>query len=456
MRIAVVGTGYVGLVSAVCLADLGHEVTCVDLDRDRVAAVNAGRAPIHEAGLPELLTSVVASGRLTATTDVQEAVAGARLSLLAVGTPFDGSAIDVRQVRAAAEDVGRALAGRDDHHAVVVKSTVVPGTTEDVVAPAVAAASGRALGEGFGVAMNPEFLREGSAVEDFSNPDRIVYGASDAATMAVLDELYAVFPDTDRVRTTPRTAEMIKYAANSLLATLISFSNEIGNLSAAVGVDVTDVLAGVHLDRRLSPLLDDGTRVRPGITTYLEAGAGFGGSCFPKDVQALVAHGKAAGQDMSILEAVLEVNAHQPTRLVELVRTHLGDLAGQRVAVLGLAFKPGTDDVRESPALPVVTALADAGADVVAWDPVAVDNARDALSRPDVAWTDDLATALQGAAAAVIVTRWPQLEALPDLLGPAADRVLVVDGRRMLAPTSVPRYVGIGLDDRHVDPEEQP
>ena len=446
MDIAVIGTGYVGLVTGTCLADLGHQVTCVDLDADRVAAVTAGRAPIHEDGLPELLATAVASGRLRATTDVHDAVSGARLSILAVGTPFDGSAIDVRQIRAAAADVGRALAeAPDDFHAVVVKSTVVPGTTEEVVAPAVAEGSGRVLGEGFGVAMNPEFLREGSAVDDFSAPDRIVYGTSDDRTLALLDELYAVFPDTDKVRTAPRTAEMIKYAANSLLATLISFSNEIGNLCAAVGVDVVDVLEGVHLDKRLSPILEDGTRIRPGITTYLEAGAGFGGSCFPKDVHALIAHGRAIGQDMGLLDEVLRINRRQPTRLVDLLRTHLGTLTDRRIAVLGLAFKPGTDDVRESPALPVVSELVTAGADVVGWDPVAVGTAGAALAElghGDVPLSDDLPAVLDDADAVVIVTRWPQLQGL---LAARGDDPLVVDGRRMLPPDAVPNYAGIGL-----------
>lgn len=449
MKVSIVGTGYVGLVSGVCLAHLGHEVICVDLDTEKVDRINAGETPIHERGLDALLAQTIGQ-RLTATTDLAAAVAGTEITLIAVGTPFAGEQIDLGQIEAAARQIGAALAGKDGYHTVVVKSTVVPGTTEDVVLPLVEQSSGRAAGTGFGVGMNPEFLREGEAVEDFLNPDRVVLGGIDALSLDALAELYAVFPGVDVVRTTPRTAEMIKYAANSVLATMISFSNEIANLATAVGgVDVAEVMRGVHLDRRLSPILGkdwrEGDRIVPGFTTYLEAGCGFGGSCFPKDVKALIAHGQAMGEEMALLNAVIAVNEAQPQRVVDLLSEGLGELGGRRIAILGLAFKPNTDDMRESPAIPVVQALAAAGAELVAFDPVAESEARKVFNGTAVEYAGDLAAAIAGVDAVALMTRWSEFERLPQLLADRDPQPLVVDGRRMLAKESVARYRGIGL-----------
>jgi UDPglucose 6-dehydrogenase len=440
VRVSIVGTGYVGLVSGVCLAHVGHDVTCIDIDAQKVAAINDGNSPIHEEGLEELLRGVLEQARFRATTDLVRAVTDSEVTILAVGTPFGEDRIDLGQIVAAAEQIGAALADDDRYHVVVVKSTVVPGTTEEVVGPAIERTSGRRLGSEVGLAMNPEFLREGVAVEDFLEPDRIVLGGIDDRTLDVLSELYAVFEATPILRVDPRTAEMVKYTSNALLATLISFSNEIGNLCAELGTDVTRVLEGVHLDRRLSPVVD-GRRIAPGILVYLGAGCGFGGSCFPKDVKALVAHGENAGVPMPMLRSVLDINAAQPSVLVERLRRHL-DPAGARIAVLGAAFKPGTDDVRESPALKVVAELRRDGADVVVHDPIALDNFRAAMADDGISYTPDLATALEGADAAVVITAWPQYRDLPELL---ADRdVLVVDGRRMLPGAELARYDGIG------------
>jgi UDPglucose 6-dehydrogenase len=440
MKVSIVGTGYVGLVSGVCLAHVGHDVTCVDVDADKVAAINAGHSPIHEEGIDELLDSVLGE-RFRATTDLSAAVASTEVTILAVGTPFGEDRIDLGQIVAAAEQIGTVLAGLDRYHVVVVKSTVVPGTTQDVVGPALERTSGRRVGADMGLAMNPEFLREGVAVEDFLEPDRIVLGGIDERTLDVLHDLYAVFEPVPILRVNPKTAEMVKYTSNALLATLISFSNEIANLCAELGTDVTEVLEGVHLDRRLSPVVD-GRRVSPGILVYLGAGCGFGGSCFPKDVKALVAHGEAAGVGMPILRSVLDVNEAQPEILVERLRRHL-DPAGARIAVLGAAFKPGTDDVRESPALKVVPALRAAGAEVVVHDPIALDNFRGAIGDDGVTLTTDLGAALADADAAVLITAWPQYAAVPGLL--TGRDTLMLDGRRMLAADAVARYDGIGF-----------
>jgi UDPglucose 6-dehydrogenase len=444
MRVSIVGTGYVGLVSGVCLAHVGHDVTCVDVDEGKVASINAGTSPIHEEGLTELLAGVVGN-RFRATTDLASAVAASEVTILAVGTPFGEERIDLGQIETAAGQVGEAMRALDRYHVVAVKSTVVPGTTEEVVGPAVARTSGREVGGGFGLAMNPEFLREGVAVTDFLEPDRIVVGGVDDRSLDVMSELYAVFADTPLLRVDPRTAEMIKYSANAALATLISFSNEIGNLCAATGTDVTEVLGGVQLDRRWSPVVD-GVRVQPDILSYLAAGCGFGGSCFPKDVKALVAHGEASGADLPLLRSVLQVNARQPKVLVERLRRHL-DPAGQRIAVLGAAFKPGTDDVRESPTLTVVPELIAAGAEVVIHDPVALENAREVLGEVAISYVEDLEEAVRGVAAVVLVTAWPDYRSLPKLLADDG-ATIVVDGRRLLDPESVGRYDGVGFPDQ--------
>ncbi|MHA3980933.1 UDP-glucose dehydrogenase family protein [Halovulum sp. GXIMD14794] len=443
MRVSVIGTGYVGLVSGVCLASKGHEVVCVDVDADKVARINAGDPPIYELGLEELLGQV-AGKTLTATTDLEAAVRDTELSLIAVGTPFDGSAIDLKYIRTVAEQIGAVLKDKPGYHCVVVKSTVVPGTTEDEVLPILERVSGKTAGPDFGVGMNPEFLKEGEAIADFMEPDRIVLGGIDEASRDALGQLYDCFPDVDKIRTTPRTAEMIKYTANSLLATLISFSNEIGNLCAASGVDVVEAMAGVHLDKRFSPILPDGSRVSPSSLVYLAAGCGFGGSCFPKDVKALISYGKAAGNGMDLLSSVIAVNEAQPARMLEMLRRHHPDLAGLRVAVLGMAFKPGTDDIRESPSLPVTQALIDAGADVHAHDPIARHEAEKQFPQ-GVTFHDDLGEALEGAEAVLLMTSWPEYKALPELLAGRDPAPLVVDGRRFLAKDSLPRYEGIGL-----------
>ena len=444
MKISVVGTGYVGLVSGVCLAEKGHEVICVDIDQAKVDRINAGESPIHEDGLEALLKKHVGE-RLQATTDLEQAIRESEVSLIAVGTPFDGDAIDLSFIRQVSEGIDRVLADKEDYHVVVVKSTVVPGTTDSVVLPILEAASGKKAGEDFGVGMNPEFLREGVAVEDFMDPDRIVLGGMDERSLEVMKRMYTVFDGVDVVRTNPRTAEMIKYTANSLLATMISFANEVGNLCAATGeVDVTEVMNGVHLDKRLSPTTAQG-RITPSFTTYIAAGCGFGGSCFPKDVKALVAHGRERGMPMDLLGSVIEVNTQQPTRMISLLKKHFPELKGVKVAVLGLAFKPGTDDIRESPSIPIIQALLDENADVVGFDPVAEAEMKHLYPAGKIRYADSLVEAIDGVDAILLVTRWKEFEDLPELLSTMTKAPLLVDGRRMLDKQSVEHYEGIGL-----------
>lgn len=445
MKVCIIGTGYVGVVTGACLAEKGHQVTCVDIDRVKIEQLNRAEPGIHERGLAELLKKNVGT-RLRGTTDLPGAVLESDLSLIAVGTPFDGGEIDTAYVRSAAEAIGAVLRERSDYHTVVVKSTVVPGTTESVVLPILEATSGKRAGEDFGVGMNPEFLREGEAVDDFLQPDRIVLGGIDERTLQVMDELYRVFEGVDVIRTNPKTAETIKYASNALFATMISYANEMGNLCAALGgLDINEVMRGVHLDHRLSPILPDGERIVPTFLTYLEAGCGFGGSCFPKDVRALIAHGRAAGLSMELLDSVIRINERQPYEVVSRIKKHFPSLAGIRVALLGLAFKPGTDDMRESPVLPVARELIEQGAVLTAYDPVARREAEKLFPIGSIEFVDDLPSCIEGVDVIALMTRWPEFESLPQRLQGRIPQPLVVDGRRMLDKRAIDRYEGIGL-----------
>jgi UDPglucose 6-dehydrogenase len=434
MKLAVVGTGYVGLVSGVCLAAKNHDVTCVDLNPEIVERLNRAEPTIHERGLPELLAEVHEAGNFRATTRITEALEGAQTVILAVGTPSENGVIDLKYIRAASSEIGSILRDRADYLSVIVKSTVVPGTTDTVVREEIENASGKKLGEGFGLGMNPEFLREGEAIEDFMEPDRIVFGHEDAMTLGHLRELYAPW-EVDKLEVNTRTAEMIKYANNCLLATQISAVNEIATLAAAVGgIDVMDVMTGVHLDKRWNPILGPGHnlgRANPKILTYLIPGCGFGGSCFPKDVQALRSQGEAVGMKMEMLNAVLSVNDAQPGQVRRILEMEVGALAGKRVLLLGLAFKPETDDVRESASLSIATDLLDAGALVAAHDPIATQNFIRAFgsAADGIDFVEEWETALGQAEIIVIATRWAEYALVGDLA--RADQI-VFDARRLL------------------------
>ncbi|MGH6617935.1 MAG: UDP-glucose dehydrogenase family protein [Alphaproteobacteria bacterium] len=445
MRISVIGTGYVGLVTGVCLAEVGHDVTCVDVDPVKVQTIRSGKTPIFEDGLEPLLQRHLGK-RLWVTETLRDAVLESEVTFIAVGTPFDGKEIDLTYIRQAAREIGRALADKPSYHLVIVKSTVIPGTTDNVVAPIVAEESGKVAGRDFGVGMNPEFLTEGVAVQDFMDPDRIVLGGADEKAIETMAAIYAPFKDAPTVRTNNKTAELIKYASNATLATMISFSNEIANLATRLGgIDAAEVMKAVHLARYFTTTLKDGRRVTAPIASFLYAGCGFGGSCLPKDVSALAAQGASAGEPMRMLNSVLEINRERPERTVAILRKHFPSLRGVRVAVLGLAFKSDTDDIRQSPALPIIDLLLQDGAAVSAFDPIAIEPARKALPEGKVSFAESLEEAVRGAEAVIITTSWKEFGRLPALLSDVANPPVVIDGRRMLDKRSVRRYDGIGL-----------
>jgi len=416
MKLSVVGSGYVGTTIAACFAELGHDVTAIDIDESVVDSLNKGNATIHEPGLDDLLAEHVGD-RLRATTDYS-VTPETDATFLALPTPSkaDGS-LDTAIILAAAQSVGEALAEKSEPHLVVTKSTVTPGTTETEIAPTVREAAGGSEAITFG--MNPEFLREGSAVDDFLNPDKIVLGTAGdewaAETLRAIFEPLIERTNAPVVETGIQEAEMIKYANNAFLASKISLINELGNICKEHGIDAYEIADAIGLDDRIGE-------------QFLRSGVGWGGSCFPKDVDAIIAAAREQGYDPELLSAAVGVNDRQPGRMVDLLERHV-EPAGKRIAVLGLAFKPGTDDIRNSRAIPLIDALLDRGASVVAYDPVAVDNMREQY--PDIAYADSAADALSGADGALVVTDWAEFADLDREFDEMSTPV-VVDGRRII------------------------
>lgn len=457
MKVAVVGCGYVGLVSAVGLATVGHDVVGVEAHEGRRQQVAAGVAPFHEPGLQESLQAVIAAGRLRVSADVVD-TADADVVLLAVQTPPDaGGAIDLQYLQAAAEAVAEAFQRTPRRRVVATRSTVVPGTADHVVAPAFRRAGTDTTTS---VASNPEFLREGSALDDFLHPDRIVVGCRDEWGQTLLEEVYRPL-GAPVIATMPATAELAKYTSNAFLATLISFSNEIARIcETQPGVDVEDVLAVLHLDRRLRPPANGSSPAAPEILSYLKAGCGYGGSCLPKDLSALIAHAENGGLPVPLLEAVRTVNEDQPDRVVTMVADALGGLQGRTVTVLGVAFKAGTDDLRDSPGLKVVRKLLDGGASVRVHDPLVVAAALPSDVRARVTATGTLGEAVATADACVLTTNAPEFATLASLLDDKCGSVLpvIVDGRRLLHADQLASagYYAVGRAPLSATPQGEP
>jgi len=439
--ISVLGVGYVGLCTAVGFASRGYRVLAATHDLEKVDSLNRGVPPFFEPNLEALLGGVVRNGKLRCTADVREAVSGSDVTFVTVGTPSraDGS-IDLRFIERSAAEIGKSLAEKDDYHLVVVKSTVIPGTTGNTVRPIVERLSGKRCGSGFGLCMSPEFLREGNAVEDTLKPDRVVIGEFDRRSGDALENLFNEFYEgrIPTLRTNLPTAEMIKYANNSFLATKVSFINCIANICEKVAdTDVEVVAKAVGMDHRINP-------------RFLRAGLGWGGSCFPKDVKALVSFSKSLGYEAPILEAALRVNDAQPLRAMELARSKLGSLRGKRIAVLGLAFKPDTDDMRESRAIVLIDALLREGARVTAYDPKSVETARSIIG-DRIEYAESAESCLKGADCCIVATEWREFEKLqPEDFVSVMRKHVVIDGRRVFKPDEFRgkvEFTAIGLGE---------
>lgn len=398
MRIVIVGSGYVGLVSGACLAEVGHQVVCVDVDQAKVAKLKDAISPIFEPGLEALIKKNSAAGRLTFTTSYEEALPKAQCAFIAVGTPEgeDGSA-DLKYVRAVAKTIGQLASG---NLCVIVKSTVPVGTCDMVEEILTEELSKRNVAFNVSVASNPEFLKEGAAIDDFMKPDRIVVGVKNDADRAVFRELYRPFTmddDAKLMMMDRRSSELTKYGSNAMLATRISFMNELSQLCEKIGANIDNVRLGMGADPRIGK-------------KFLYAGPGYGGSCFPKDVAALRKTGEKNGVTLSVLNAVTQANESQKRYVTEKIKRHFkGDLKGRKICLWGLAFKPGTDDVREAPALTIIEHLTEWGADVVAHDPEAMETfARELGPNPKMTYAKDAFSAIQGADALVLVTEWSE------------------------------------------------
>lgn len=435
MKLTIIGTGYVGLVSGTCLAEHGHTVTGVDIDRKKIALLKKGQSPIYEEGLAELIKRNITAQRLFFTTDLAESAPTSEVISIAVGTPSapDGS-VDLTHVKQAAKDIARVLTKvpkdkRLPHYVIATKSTVPIGTGQLITDIIKKYYHGQ-----FSVISNPEFLREGQAVWEFLNPDRTIIGVENDSAKKIMTELYSSFPGP--ILTTNRiTAELIKYAANSYLATSISFINSLSQLAEKVGADITQVSEGLRLDKRI------------GRQSFVTAGPAWGGSCFPKDVRGLAHFAKEIGVELPLVEATLEVNERQRRFVVEKIRSILKNLHGKKLAIWGLAFKPGTDDVRESPAIEITKLLTQHGATIHAYDPIAESNARAVM--PDIFYAPTPYETAKAADAIIVLTDWPSFKSIDfKLVAQLVKQPFFFDMRNIFEPATLKKhgfnYIGLG------------
>ena len=435
IKIAVLGMGYVGLASGMAYAKHGFKTICTTTTPSKAENLNKGIPPFYEPELGTLVKEVVKKGMLSGTTDNIKAIQESDVTFICVGTPSlpNGSA-DLSAVKATANDIGTVLKDKDEYHVVVTKSTIVPGTTENLVLPIVEKNSGKKVGNDFGLCMNPEFLRQGQAVHDSLNPDRIVIGEYDKKSGNILEHIYTGY-DCPKMRCEIKAAELIKYAANSLLATKITFANEFSRISEKFNIDVYEVMKGVGLDFRINPM-------------FLGAGCGFGGSCFPKDVKAIVALSKKIGVDTPLMDAVLYTNELQPMHFVDIIKDTVGSLNGKTIAFLGLSFKPDTDDTRETRALPIIKKLYQEGAHVKAYDPKAYYKFKPLTDLP-IEYMDTWEDALKDSDFAVIQSDWKEIRDIkPEDFKRLLKNPIVIDGRRTYNPDQLLKkgvtYRGIG------------
>ena len=445
-KISVMGSGYVGLTTAVGFASKGYNVIISTHDMDKVASINKGIPPFHEPGLPELLRKTVGEGNLRCVSDSETAVLDTDITFIASGTPSkpDGS-IDLKYIRNAAREIGEALKKKNEYHLVVVKSTVVPGTTNDTVKFTIEKYSRKKCGSAFGLCMSPEFLAEGTALQDTFSPDRIVIGEYDKKSGDLLESLYKDFCGRKAppiVRTNLPNAELVKYASNAFLAMKVSFINQMANLCQKIpNTDVAAIARGIGLDKRIGPL-------------FLKAGLGLGGSCFPKDLKALLNFAKKTRTALPLTEATLSVNSVQPLKAVELAEQLLENFEGNRVAILGLSFKPGTDDMRDAVSIKIVDELLKKKARVRVYDPAAMKNAR-AIFGKKIRYCKSATECVKNADCAILVTEWPEfLQLKPEDFAANMRKPILIDGRHIYDPRKFSRklrYVAIGVGAKNAE-----
>jgi len=440
--VSIIGAGYLGLCTATSLAYKGHKVICVDSDLRKVRRINKGNAPFYEPKLEVLLKEVLRKGYFKCVTDYEEAIHNASITFIAVGTPSKpNGSINLRYMESSAKEIGKALEKKESYHLVVVKSTVIPGTTEKLVKTYIEKYSGRQCGVGFGLCVNPEFLREGSAIHDTLRPDRIIIGEYDKKSGDALENFYQNFYGKEippLIRTNIPTAELIKYANNAFLAMKISFINEVARICEKIpNVDVICIAKAIGLDKRIGP-------------SFLGAGLGYGGSCLPKDLKALIAFSRSLDYRSKLLTAIDNVNEKQPEKAIELCKEALGNLKGKQIAILGLSFKPETDDIREAVSIKIIKALLKEGAEVIAYDPVAIPNARRKLGKR-IYYASSSIDCIKNADCCIVVTEWDEFKKLkPEDFVQNMRNPLLIDGRRIYDPKEFSaklkfRTIGLGI-----------
>ena len=434
MKITIVGTGYVGLITGVCLASKGHKVIAVDINKKIVESINKSKPHFHEKGLPELLKKVISNKSFYASTSLEKALNLSEVVIIAVGTPSKNGDIDLSYVEFVSEQIGKYMKSSKNTICVIVKSTVVPGTTDNIIKNIIEKKSNLDH-KTFGLGMNPEFLKEGSAIYDFMNPDRIVFGYEDDKALKILKNLYKPF-DCQKILVNTRTAEFIKYANNTILASQISLSNELSLLASKLSnVDFTKVLHGVQSDYRWNPKFENKS-IKPDILSYQIPGCGYGGSCFPKDVEAISALGSKQGIDMVMTNAITKVNSKQPYQVVNLIEQKFGSIKSKKVLLLGLSFKPETDDVRESPSIKIIESIYDLDTQITVHDPIALRNFKKKVGHifPKIISTSNWKNCIGKNEIIIVATNWIEYRELLEL---DISRKLVFDCKRLFSPDEI-------------------
>jgi UDPglucose 6-dehydrogenase len=442
MKISIIGLGYVGLVTGICFCEHGHKVTCVEKNQKKISDLNKKKEIIYEPGLKNLLQKHL-NRNFTVTDNVKKAILNTDISFIAVGTPFKNGKFNASYLKSAAKDIGLSLKHKKKYHVVVVKSTVLPGTTDTLIKKCIEKYSGKKSGKHFGLSMNPEFLREGEAINDFIKSDRIIIGSDTKKTQLLVKKVYKNFKKVPILMTNNKTAELIKYTSNSLLANLISFSNEISNIGDKIGdINFDQVLKGVSLDRRITTKVNN-KLVTPGLVSYLEPGCGFGGSCFPKDVKSLSYLASKLKSDNLILKSILKTNEKQVDKLYKIILKNTPS-SKKNILILGLAFKPDTDDIRESPSIKLIKKLLKNNKNMIeVYDPVALNNTKK-IFKSKLTYSNNLRKSVLNKDVIVVMTKWKILKNLNNIL-PKNSKSLIIDPRRFLNSKKFKKYLAFGI-----------
>lgn len=443
MKVSIIGSGYVGLVTAACFSDIGHIVTCVDKNKTIVDQLKSSRVHFYEKGLSKMIKKNVKSKNLEFSSSLKSSYFNSDIIMIAVGTPFKENSIDLSYIKSCAKEVALLLKHDKKFRVICVKSTVVPGTTLDFIKKIIEKNSGKKFKKDFGLASNPEFLAEGTAVKDFQNPDRVVIGIEDIKSKEKMAKLYLKYGNTDKIFTNINTAEFIKYVSNFYLAMNISFSNEISNLTNAISnVDVLDVLKGLHLDKRLSPIIKN-KRLSPGLMNFIHPGVGFGGSCFPKDLKALYSFSKKNKLKSKLLKSVIDINDKQFLEIFSIAKKRIKTFKNKKILVLGLSFKPQTSDVRESPSIKIIKKLISLGARVCAHDPKAINEFKKVYTNKNLSFEKNLEKAINFSNIVFLLTSWPEYQEFLEMN--SKKNTILFDGRRFIQKNLLKNYYGIGL-----------